>query len=322
MLWPSARFISTKEKNRIQRSNEEMLYILTLFKKSSAANVLDLPGIFKSMRDRLHQLPFCEISPNSGDLMSRFLDGENGLPSIIKSSIVPWDIRLDTEMLYLRWEHQDLDPNLLRGIEVRQRADGKKSSGMSRRISGGYKFRRSSSFVGEGHLRNGQWFPWQLSAVRDGAHGDLEAGISGRRGIGAVSIVLSSSGRTSTYVDIDEGDLISYCGTRGKNSTISSGTRLLLESAEKSSPIRVLRSSKLGSINPYRPVLGLRYDGLYTIYDKELLEEATMLYRFKLRRISGQTPIRFQGVEARPTKREVDEWKKVQNLISRARVEK
>jgi hypothetical protein len=299
-----------------------MLYILTLLKKSVAANITDQPAIFQTMRDRLHQLPFYDIVPNSGNLLKRFLDPDNGLPAIINGNSVPWDIKLDAEMLYLRWENEDLDPDLLRGIEVRRRTNGGKWSGMSRRISTGYRFRWSSSFLGEGHLRNGQWFPWQLSAVRDGAHGELEAGISGRQGVGALSIVLSSSGQTSAYADIDEGDLISYCGTRGKNSTVSSGTRLLLESAEKRSPIRVLRSSKLGNINPYRPASGLRYDGLYRIYDKELLEEATMLYRFKLQRISGQTPIRFQGVEKRPTKREVDEWKRIQNLISSTRIEK
>ncbi|KKZ65913.1 hypothetical protein EMCG_08323 [[Emmonsia] crescens] len=262
------------------------------------------------MRDRVQQLQLYEISAALPSLLQKFMDHDTGLPAIVNSldGTVPWDIKLDCEAILIRWERGDFDPNLLRGIRI---GEGARTS---RRLDHTFKFRTDSIAVGHNELRNGQWFPLQITAIRDGAHGEMEAGISGRDKIGAVSIILSSAGKG--YPDIDQGDVISYCGTRGKDGQISAGTKLMIESHEKRNPIRVLRSSKLPMINPYRPVAGFRYDGLYEIHGMEVLDTQTMLYRFKLRRIPGQTPIRYQGDERRPTEKEVEEWKKTQNLTS------
>ncbi|OAX81916.1 hypothetical protein ACJ72_03735 [Emergomyces africanus] len=308
------RYISTKEKTRLQRSADDILPVLTFFKRASTAPESERTAIFKRMRERVHQLQFYDISAALPTLLQKFMDYNTGLPAIVNSSTgsIPWDIRLDCEAILTRWERGDFDPSLLRGIRVGEAAR------TSRRLDPTYKFRKGSIVVGNNELHNGQWFPLQITAIRDGAHGEIEAGISGRDKIGAVSIILSSAGKG--YPDIDQGDTISYCGTRGKDGQISAGTNLLIESHANRNPIRVLRSSKLPKINPYRPSAGFRYDGLYEIHGMEVLDTQTMLHRFKLRRIPGQTPIRYQGEERRPTEKEVDEWKATQNLTASSRL--
>ncbi|OJD17701.1 hypothetical protein AJ78_02226 [Emergomyces pasteurianus Ep9510] len=308
------RYLSTKEKARLQRSADDVLPVLTLFKKASTAPESEHTTIFKKMRERVQQLQFYYISEALPSLLQKFMDQSTGLPAIVNSpdDAVPWDIRLDCEAILIRWERGDFDPSLLRGIKVGAAA------GTSRRLDKTYRFRKDSIVVGDNELRNGQWFPLQITAIRDGAHGEIEAGISGRDKIGAVSIILSSAGKG--YPDIDQGDTISYCGTRGKDGQISAGTNLLIESHANRNPIRVLRSSKLPKINPYRPSAGFRYDGLYEIHGMEVLDTQTMLHRFKLRRIPGQTPIRYQGVEKRPTEKEIEEWKKIQNLTASSKL--
>jgi hypothetical protein len=46
---------------------------------------------------------------------------------------------------------------------------------------------------------------------------------------------------------------------------------------------------------------------MYEIVDKEILNPATAMSRFSLRRLPGQDPIRWQGVAARPTDQELVE---------------
>ena len=166
--------------------------------------------------------------------------------------------------------------------------------------------------------------------MRDGAHGEIEAGIHGQPAKGAYSVVLSGGG----YSDIDEGDTLKvclchsrlpvkvcidttsqYCGTSGSEGKMTAGTRLLLEAKDFSQPIRVLRSSNLPAKNIYRPAKGYRYDGLYEIVESELLDADTAMHRFLLKRCRGQNPIRYQGQEKRPTDEEQAEYEKIQNLM-------
>ncbi|KAL2364133.1 hypothetical protein RJZ56_002952 [Blastomyces dermatitidis] len=302
------RYISPKERGRLQRSADDVLSLLTLFKRASTAPEGERPAIFNGMRGRIQQLQFYDVSAALPSLLQKFMDYNTGLPAIVNSpdDAVPWDIKLDCEAILFRWQRGDFDPNLLRGIMTAER------NRSARKLDPTYKFKRDSIVVGDNHLRNGQWFPLQITTIRDGAHGEMEAGISGRNKVGAVSIILSSAGKG--YPDVDQGDTIAYCGTHGKDGQISAGTNLLIESHANRTPIRVLRSSKLPKINPYRPVAGFRYDGLYEIHGVDVLDSQTMLHRFKLRRIAGQTPIRYQGEERRPTVREVEEWRILQNL--------
>ncbi|KAI1912888.1 hypothetical protein LOZ61_003092 [Ophidiomyces ophidiicola] len=301
-----ARALSTKQQARVQRTMNDMLQILNVFKQSK---IRPSANLFQQMRHCVQQLPFLEIPPSSHTLLkSKFLDPNTGFPAIVNSDAVPWDIKLDIKVLQLRWEKGDLDTSLDRGLIT------KSAKTISRSFDPTYKFRVSCSYIGEGSLSNGQWFPWQLAASRDGAHGEIEAGVCGYPSLGAVSVILSSG-----YADTDEGDIIYYFGTQGKNGEASQSTTFLLQSAKNKTPLRVLRSSRLPNINKYRPVEGLRYDGLYIIESEELMDEPNMLYQFKLKRLPGQTPIRYAGPSKKPNQKEVDEYRTMQKFTSVSR---
>ena len=245
---------------------------------------------------------------------------------MISSSVLPWDIKLDAEVLLHRWENGDVSPHLDRGIITRQTSSRVQNgfTGVSRVIDPKFKYRASASFEGEGHLRNGQWWPWRVTAVRDGAHGEYEAGISGYNGV-AVSIVLTK-GDGKSYRNVDRGDGIEYCGTAGKDKNPSAATKLMFKAQEKGTQIRVIRSNSSeeteseNRVNPYMPLVGLRYDGLYTITAHERLSkpEAPSMFRFTLQRCPNQTPIRYQGVERRPTNQEIKEFRDTKGNVHAA----
>lgn len=173
--------------------------------------------------------------------------------------------------------------------------------------------------VGHNGLVNGQWWPIRQGVLRDGAHGEVEAGIAGKTGKGAFSIVMADGG----YADKDECDVscvmnvllddhtnlhetIYYCSTESSTNTPTKGTVLLRSTlSHHNHPIRVLRAAKKKSF--YAPDEGIRYDGLYNIVSEELLKPETALYRFKLVRVPGQEPIRYKGPEKRPTQQQIVE---------------
>ena len=128
----------------------------------------------------------------------------------------------------------------------------------------------------------------------------MEAGISGRKDEGAFSVVLSKGG----YEDKDNGETISYCGTRGVEGKITHNTKLMRTSYRLQTPIRVIRSSK--SLNKvYAPTEGFRYDGLYIIKGEQVLDQETAHFRFDLERLPNQDEIRCRGtVGERPTRKE------------------
>ncbi|WEW58303.1 hypothetical protein PRK78_003771 [Emydomyces testavorans] len=305
---PIPRFLSTKERAKAKRSIDEMLQILVFYKDSITTSSRDVPNIFNNMRRCAQQLPFQEVHESAiAHLQAKFLDPASGFLAIVADTSVPWDIKLDVDMLRIRWENGDIRTDLDRGLII------KTGKARSRSLDPSYKFRLPYNYIGEGELRNGQWFPWQICAIRDGAHGESEGGIAGPAGVGAVSIILSS-GRG--YADRDEGDVITYYGTHGKKGEISYGTKLLLLASQKGHEIRVIRSHRLPAINKYRPAEGFRYDGVYKIVGQELVDENTMLYRFDLVRLPGQTPIRYQKPEARPNEKEIEEFKKLKKLLA------
>lgn len=226
----------------------------------------------------------------------------------------PWDLRADAWQLYLRWYRQDFKPDLLRGIITRKgkdrasdRIDPEWAKDTSKKIP--------ATFHGEGHLVLGQWWPTQLCAVRDGAHGTPQGGIWGSKGKGCYSIVLSGGG--PGYKDRDEGDAIWYSGTDRKDSHShdpTENTQRLIESCDEfpGRPVRVLRSSQLSTSNSYRPKYGLRYDGLYTVVGYELVDKSKQEHIFKLVRCGNQNPIRCENNAARrPTMYEEEEFLKL-----------
>ncbi|EDN07052.1 predicted protein [Histoplasma mississippiense (nom. inval.)] len=89
------RYISMKERGRLQRSADDVLSLLTLFKSASIAPEIERPGIFKRMRGRVQQLQFYDIDTALPSVLEKFMDPTTGLPAIVHSpnSAVPWDIK-------------------------------------------------------------------------------------------------------------------------------------------------------------------------------------------------------------------------------------
>jgi len=209
----------------------------------------------------------------------------------------------------MRWMLGDLDSSLLRGITTTKGVLQNGTKRTSHKLEKDWS-RKSANVVGANGIVNGQWWPLRLCALRDGAHGEHEAGIHGAPGKGAYSVVIADGG----YADKDDGESIEYCGTQSANTKPTKNTALLLESYRSKQPLRVLRAANKRS--KYAPKEGVRYDGLYEIVDKELLVEGTAMFRFSLHRLKGQDPIRYKGVEVRPTDQELVERMKIRDLLA------
>lgn len=268
------------------------------------------PGLFDKIRNELHFLEFLDVSAYSVR-KAQLLDNNKGLPQLFDSTCssgikYPWDIQSDGEELYNKFYQRMFTTDLLRGIKAHPRGNIVKDSGwsiVSEKIPWKY--------YGNGFLVNGQWWPRQICAVRDGAHGFLVGGISGIKGEGAVSVVMS--GDEYHDEDRDDGEEVWYCGTKAKegNSEPTEMTKHLLNSVKSCKPVRLMRSSNLYG-SKFKPSEGFRYDGLYDVVGKELLDPETHHYRFHLLRRKGQTPIRYKDLGARPTAEERMAWEKVQ----------
>jgi hypothetical protein len=155
--------------------------------------------------------------------------------------------------------------------------------------------KRSAKAFGHNGLQVGQWFPSQLVALFNGAHGSSQAGIYYGDGIGAYSIVISG-----TYEDLDQdrGDTIFYSGSGShENSKPDSlpprtaGTEALSISLSSGKAVRVLRSG--AGKSRHAPSVGLRYDGLYRVVDALTPRNSLggLYEQFKLVRIDGQTSL-------------------------------
>ncbi|KAL8915748.1 MAG: hypothetical protein Q9172_006696 [Xanthocarpia lactea] len=265
----------------------------------------DTEEAFADLRDRLHHMQFYDwLSRQLIEKTKVFELTSIGAILINQDNIFPWDLQADAQILAKQVFKYGCDPHLLRGVTTTQNSNEKKSKGYS--IDRNYPFLTSANYIGGGDLINGQWWSKRICALRDGAHGATEAGIHGETGKGAYSIIV---GGDSGYDDVDDGEMIQYCGTSSDNkdaygaSIPTANTTRMLESCDRlHNTIRVLRkaagTSKHGT---YSPSCGLRYDGLYVVTGKELLHGDTSMYRFTLVREPGQDPIRFKGPEQRPT---------------------
>ena len=98
----------------------------------------------------------------------------------------------------------DFDPNLLRGIDTTKgvlEKSGKKRT--THKLKPDYQHKRNANVFGSNGLTNGQWWPSRLCALRDGAHGEVEAGICGLKDNGAFAVVVAEG----SYADEDNGDV-------------------------------------------------------------------------------------------------------------------
>lgn len=195
----------------------------------------------------------------------------------------------------------------MRGIKLGKRAFlEEKGTGDS--IEPGYKGQIPAAQYGHNGLVNGQWWPLWVCALRDGAHGHMMQGISGRTGKGAFSCVISSG---EEYDNVDNGDEVLYCGTDSTDGKVSEHTKWMLESVKNGRPVRFIRSHNLRS--EYAPKEGLRYDGLYDVVSYDNVDGPDSLrqrHRFRLVRCAGQDPIRGGDSPAtRPTWQEIEKYK-------------
>lgn len=269
--------------------------------------------IFDKIRDEIHELEFISVS---GDLLRKvgLLDNQRGIPQLFhpdfKESLqVPWDIQSDTRELYYRWAERIFKPDLLRGIEAQPRTVNKSIEKKGWSLDPKYE-RTNALYFGNGALVNGQWWPRQICAVRDGAHGAMIAGITGIKNEGAVSVVMSGAEYNDS--DVDNGEDVWYCGTASNDpSGPTEATNLLILSLENKKPVRLMRSSNILN-SQFKPSHGFRYDGLYDVVEKELISNIKQHYRFHLVRQRGQTPIRYKRPEARPTPQEIEALQKLE----------
>ncbi|KAL1582891.1 hypothetical protein WHR41_08381 [Cladosporium halotolerans] len=263
----------------------------------------------------LHTLPF--VTVNETLLKKhRILDNDRGLPRLFDAAFSkgiqwPYAIKADSEELYNKWCARMFATDLFRGINLGIK--GRNSEGGADSLMEDYRQYRlmDPKQHGNGLLLNGAWFPSQLAALRDGAHGSSMSGITCAPGDGAYSVIMAGGKDTSgvQYPNEDQGKVVLYCGTDNIKDTNgpSAETKMMLENVRNGQPVRLLRSHNCPS--DWAPEVGVRYDGLYSVTESECLDPSNakrQRYRFKLVRCSGQGPIR----DDRPTAQEKAAYEK------------
>jgi hypothetical protein len=188
-------------------------------------------------------------------------------------------------------EGEDDSPSLrgyaMRGIRKERSKKGKR---WVYRVDKSYQ--RPASRFGPNGLEVGAWWPLQVCALRDGAHGSRMGGIYGKKEKGAYSIILSGGGG---YDDRDEGDVVWYTGSGGKgeDQVLGIGNQALITSFNTKCPVRVLRGTR--SDSRFAPSLGLRYDGLYIVTDHKMVigRDGFKVFRYRLERDPDQKEIQL-----------------------------
>lgn len=305
--------VSKQSMDQLERKRPQELTAIDALKACIDRCEKEKPGAklakeYNDLRDHVHK---AESSLNMDKVKikkTRILTSA-GLPRIFdKQANFPWDLKADAWHLYEKWMNEDFSRDILRGIVT---VKGKDRNGD--RLDPAYRAKhpRDPKQFGDNGAVLGQWWPSQLSAVRDGIHGAAQGGIYGDKEQGAYSIVLSSGG----YHDKDFGDTIEYSGTEGGDFKIKAATQSMLTSAKLGNLIRVLRSSQLPKSNKYCPDVGLRYDGLYQIRSYQEINVEKQDYLFHLERVPGQQPIRFEGPTKRPTVFEIQEYERCKGRL-------
>ena len=133
----------------------------------------------------------------------------------------------------------------------------------------------------------GSWFEDRRDLATSGVHRPLQAGICGRAGEGAESIVLNGG-----YVDDEDfGSTLLYPGAGGndprtkrqvRDQTLSRTNLALVASLRRGIPVRVIRGSHPDVHDG--PASGYRYDGLYRVADywSETGIDGHRIWRFRL----------------------------------------
>lgn len=152
----------------------------------------------------------------------------------------------------------------------------------------------SSKVFGHNGIPMGQFFPRQMAALAQGAHGSSQAGISGTAEDGAYSVIV-----TGRYNGLEKDGLekFEYCATGSMENTFkdslieSQGLKTMRTSLMTKKPVRVLRGQN--DEFRYAPKVGLRYDGLYTVAKEEqrVNGKGGVYAVFVLERVEEQEPV-------------------------------
>lgn len=131
-------------------------------------------------------------------------------------------------------------------------------------------------------------------------HTATQAGISGSQNEGAQSIVVSGGYED----DQDFGDEIVYTGHGGRDGSgkqiadqnLTRGNLALAKNEIEGLPVRVIRGAHKG--NPFSPVSGYRYDGLYRVdsHWSETGKSGFKMYRFRLLKLNSLLPPIVKGI--------------------------
>ncbi|KXJ93874.1 PUA-like domain-containing protein [Microdochium bolleyi] len=182
--------------------------------------------------------------------------------------------------------------------------------------------RKKTTVYGHNGIPVGAWFPLQLVALFNGAHGSAMGGIHGDTQLGAYSIVIAN---TYDDLDTDDGDMIYYSGSNSHKNTdpkrpaeSTNGTQALKASFRTQNPVRVLRSGGSSAVakrsrNSYLPEAGIRYDGLYRVVNMRTPKNRNggMYEQFRLERLPEQ-PTLAEIRETSPTQQQLRDLREIQ----------
>jgi hypothetical protein len=126
-----------------------------------------LGQLHEDLRDHVHKAEVALEMDKAKAKITKILTEQNGLPRIFTQGF-PADLRADAFQLYGKWWRGDFDRDLLRGIFMNRRA----AQGNDR-VDPTYKVTWASTprVYGDNGLVVGQWWPTQMCAIRDKAHG-------------------------------------------------------------------------------------------------------------------------------------------------------
>lgn len=276
---------NTRTKNNpLEASADALLRRLTDYIKDASASLgrTSQAMAFENVRRTLHTIAFTPITPQLLRNTKMFsIDGLHQITGPSQSGGVAWpyDIKADARELFAKWYREDFDTDLMRGIKFTGKHE---KGGDSIDLSFGPKV--DAKYYGAGDLVNGQWWPIQLCALRDGAHGSSQGGIAGHRELGAYSVILSGGvdPEGKPYPDEDHGDWLWYCGTDSING-VSTATSYLLKNQTSQRSVRLLRSQRANS--SWAPKVGFRYDGLYKVKNSRVLDRSKNRHQFFLERV-------------------------------------
>jgi hypothetical protein len=133
-----------------------------------------LQQLHEELRNHVHKAEVTLRMDRPKAKVSRILTTQNGLPRIFSGhGGFSHDLKADAFQVYSRWWRGNFDQDLLRGIVIKK---GKDRNGD--RIDPGYRklYPTTAKFYGDDGFVLGQWWPTQLCAVRDGAHGAAQGG--------------------------------------------------------------------------------------------------------------------------------------------------